>query len=181
VESSPPEFLADLPLATGLTYNPATVIEAVNRLAAIGMEGALEALRNALASGASVEGALLVARVVFVPVDEATPLPSLELGRADVDEAKAAAHFPLFPIALQGDIPFLMVAGYYMGGETDPSRYLSWCDEHCRMREPLRPDDDPLGAAAALCTSDEWAALELPPSHVEMIRDQAARLADSRQ
>ena len=167
----------DLPRAAGLTYDPRPVIDAVNRLAAAGAERALAELRDAAAGAPSAEGPLLVARAAFVPA-AAEPPPRLELGRPDVDEATATRHFPLFPLALQDDIPFLLVTGYQLGGETDPAAYLDWCERHGRLREPLRPGD-PLAAAEALIGSGAWASLGLPPSHAEMIREQARRLAAS--
>jgi hypothetical protein len=167
----------DLPRAAGLTYDPRTVIEAVNLLAAGGTERALAELRGAVEAGAPADGPLLVARVAFVPAEPGTPLPRLELGRPDVDEEVATRHFPLFPIALDRDIPFLLVTGYQLGGETDAGAYLDWCERHGRLREPLRPADDPPAAAEALLGSEAWAALALPASHAEMIREQARRLA----
>jgi hypothetical protein len=177
VASSPLEA-AGLPPAEGFTYDPAIVIDAVNRLVETGMGPALEALRGAQRPGASPDGILLVARVAFVPVDPG-PLPRLELGRSDVDEERATRAFPLFPIALSGDVPFLIVAGYMLGGETDAGGYLDWCERHCRMREPLRPHDDPLAAAAELIESPEWAAAGLPGGYDRMVTEQAARLASA--
>jgi hypothetical protein len=176
--SSSLEDLAAVPLAAGLVYDPRTVIEPVNRLAEVGKAEALRALRSAADSLAPVEGPLLVARVAFVAAEDAGPAPRLELGKADVDEESATRHFPLFPIALEGDIPFLLVAGYYLGGETDPMAYLAWCEAHGRLRGPLHPAADPLAAADALCRSDAWAAAGLPASHADMVRGQAQRLAE---
>jgi len=167
----------ELPRAAGLTYDPRTVIDAVNRLAAAGPERAVAELRDAVAVGVPADGPLLVARAAFVPVEPGASLPRLELGRPDVDEETASRHFPLFPLALQDDIPFLLVTGYQLGGEPDPGAYLDWCGREGRLREPLQPGDDPPGAAEALIGSEAWAALGVPESHAEMIREQARRLA----
>ena len=176
--TSSPLEAADLPAAEGFTYNPASVIDAVNRVVEMGVGPALEALRGAQRPGASPEGILLVARVAFVPV-EPGPLPRLEFGRADLDEEQATRAFPLFPVALSRDIPFLIVAGYMLGGETDAGGYLDWCERHCRMREPLRPHEDPLAAATDLIESPEWAAAGLPSGYDRMVQDQAARVASA--
>lgn len=171
------EDLAAVPVAAGLVYDPHTVIEPVNRLAELGKAEALRVLRSAADSLAPVEGPLLVARAAFVPRDDDGSPPGLRLGRADVDEERASREFPLFPIAFERDIPFLLVAGYQLGGETDPAPYLDWCEAHADLRGPLHPDPDPLAAAEALCASAAWAAAGLPASHADMLRGQAQRLA----
>jgi hypothetical protein len=177
MDSSPPEYVLELPSASGLTYNPLTMIQAVNSLVQMGMEGALAVLRNARDAGVPPEGVLLVARVAFVPIDDEMPLPRLELGQAEVDDARAVQYFPLFPVALYCAIPFLIIVGYNLGGETNTSHYLDWCEQRCRLRELLQPSGDPLDAADGLRNSDEWAALGLPASHSQMIMAQALRLA----
>lgn len=159
----------------GYTFDPAALARAVNALVALDHAAALRQLRDEEASGTPAERILLTARVAFDPPPGGGPLPRLDLGAPDIEPGPADAGFDRFPMALAGDLPFLLVGGYILGGEVAASPYLAWCQANATLRAPLRPVADPLAAVDQLLASDAWRGLGAPASHGTMLRAQALR------
>lgn len=172
---------------SGLNFNPTTLVKTINCLYGLGFEGAVDVLvRYCRLSRESMrvykpENALLVARLLFLPRDDKQVLPELFLGRADIDEPEAHDVFPLFPLHLFSDLPFLLVGGYLMGGEAQPPlEYIIWYEQNGIMRtNPLVPDDNPLKAVDVFLGSGSWRDLKPEQRHYWMLRTQALRAVSS--
>ncbi len=119
-----------------------------------------------------------MARVLFPGDERGSPPPDLHLGVADLGPPQDETDFPLFPVAVQRDLPFVLVGGYRAGGELDWAAYLDWCGRRGAMLErPLQPPADPLAAAEELIASEAWRRLEADEAHETMLREQALRAA----
>ncbi len=175
-----------LPGFNGQTFNPVTLIKAVNELYRQGSQKAVDillrycSLADQDAAAYYPENALLVARLVFIPA-KADALPELLLGRPDWEPPPSAGIAPLFPLYLYKDLPLLLVGGYSRGGEGLPaSDYIRACANACTLRlAPLQPTDRPLADVDAFLNSPTWKALGGDDSHAAMLRLQTLRAISS--
>jgi hypothetical protein len=154
----------------GLDFDPVRLIRAVNALQPLGKERALKALREyvRLAEGLAFEDCfkyqidgyrvLPIARLLFE-----NP-PPFVLGAGDVPPP-AGREWPLFPMALVQDVPFMLVSGYMLAGKAQSAQeYLRLLQGSIR-EAPLSPRASALEAADDLTQSDAWKALHLGPGN----------------
>lgn len=176
----------------GLEFSSVRLIRAVNALQPLGKEKALKALwaYYRLARDLSVGDRrkhhtdeyriLPIVHLLF----ESPPggMPGFILGAGDVAAPEVRA-WPLFPIALVQDVPFMMVSGYMLAGMPQDAA------DHLRLKlgpirpAPLAPQVTPLEAADELTQSEGWNALHLPPGELGRkrwhVRGQALRAVSS--
>jgi hypothetical protein len=166
----------------GLEFDPRRLIRAVNSLQALGREKALNALwaYDRLARGLTLEE-----RAKY-QVDEYRILPIVRLlferstgpfrlGDGDVAALDSDA-WPLFPLALVQDVPFMMVSGYMLAGR--PQRASEHLAQNLGpLRAPLAPRVTPLEAADELIGSAAWKSLRLGPGNEGRKRWQVRRQA----
>jgi hypothetical protein len=139
----------------GRRHDPVALARTVNRLVLLPLgqteETLRELARHAARGQAEPDDVLLVCRALFLPVAEGR-LPELRVGRPQPDPGELAQRLPAYPIAVELDVPFLLVTGFLLGGEAEsPADHLERCLRTCvRRNRPLRPADDPLQAAGAL-------------------------------
>jgi hypothetical protein len=123
----------------------------------------------------------LVARLMFLPDEGGPPLPALSLGRPDVPLPAPDADFPFLPLVLVGDLPFLCVGGYRVGGAFNLEGWFRQVATAGVLRcDPLVPDRSPVDAVDALITDARWQRLTSDPyrSRLEnMVRAQSLRAA----
>ncbi len=141
----------------GAAYDPLAVIRAVNALQPLGREKAIAAIAEYLRISSSFEnpgreGAFLVMRCLF---DVPTPpghMPPMMVGAGSPAPPTDATLLPRFPIAIRGDIPFMLVGGYALGGMPEqPEHHLDYFRKHGVVRSArLRPLDDPLALVDGL-------------------------------
>jgi hypothetical protein len=169
--------LASLTGFSGHRHDPAALIRAVNHLREFGRNQTLALLQElADSTPPGPESALLVARVLFPRSSSGAPPPELRLGAPDMGPPLDPADFPLFPVAVHREIPFVLVGGYRLGGEWDPATYLDWVRrEGLILDRPLIPTLDPLEAVEELIASEAWRRLNPDPAHDAMLREQARR------
>jgi len=149
----------------GARFDPRPLIRAVNALQPLGKDRALAAISEYLRvtspyEDGGYEGTLLVLRTLFDVPDAEGGLPPLLVGAPSPAAPDDPALLPRFPLLLAGDIPFLAVRGYMLGGEAQPpGQHVEYYREHGTIRTaPLRPVDDPLGALEeALRPLSVWA------------------------
>jgi hypothetical protein len=172
------EVLAQACRLSFADYHPRRVIDAVNALVPLGKEDALAALNSQLArqgpDAGAEEGLFLVLRVLFVvPVDPGHQ-PPMRLGGTAPPPPSEPARLPHFPLVLIDDVPLLMIAGYALGGDTEPvSVHLAHYAAHGTIREsPLRPTHDADWALARF-TATYTVAYDRAPSSDELARIQA--------
>jgi len=159
----------------GLGFDPTALIRAVNALHSMGRERALLALR---------EYCILAKRMTYeearkYSVDEYRILPIVQvlfesprgwmppfvLGGPDVD-SPGTDLWPLFPLAVVQDVPFMVVSGYFLAGVPQEA------EDHLRINlgplrsAPLSPRLTALEAADELTHSAAWKALKLQPGNV---------------
>lgn len=176
---------AVVPALDGEAFDPAAAIRGVNRLVALGRDAALEELRaqaRSVRAGAEAAGVIVLCRLAFVPPPGAA-LPPLLIGVPDLAlPAGTEADWPLFPLALVDDVPFLLVRDYVLGGLAEtPAEHVEACAHAGEARaEPLRPGSPP-AALEELLRSEAWRRLAAANDGAEataaMLQRQALRAA----
>ncbi|MDB5339731.1 MAG: hypothetical protein JWN70_5350 [Planctomycetaceae bacterium] len=157
--------------ATGLD-----VIRAVNALQRLGKEQALARLEEYLAwtsirppfdrrRSAYDEPKIVfwIVRLLFEPADPArrNPSPAIAVFLLDND-SRDQSLWPLEPLELINDIPFMVGHGTFFGGQEEhPASHIEWVRRNSIMRTtPLIPSQSPLAAAEALLTSPKFRRLD---------------------
>ena len=147
------------------TYDPGTVIEAVNALVPLGKAGALAALEAFLGKQDLAkdphQGLFLVLRVLF----EAAAHPPMRLGGSRPAPPSPSASLPRFPIMIVDDVPLMLVAGYTLRGLPEPvASHVTYYRKHGTLRAaPLAPSSGP-DRMAAYARQYEAAYHAAPPA-----------------
>ena len=168
------ELVHKSPLNQGYEFNPLALIRAVNGLHSLGKEQALAVLRRyfeLIELIADIERSweyninpkriFLIARLLFVRNDSNPQMPKLLLGLPDVEPSSKDNSWPLFPLAIERQIPFFMVQGYSIGGRgASPLPHLDYCQQQCQLRhQPLEPETSPIVAVESLLASERFKRL----------------------
>jgi hypothetical protein len=177
------ELIRLLPGFSGLRFNPRVLIAAVNHLQSVGREESLKTLRDywtiarQTPEHSNPDNILLIALILFVCPDEQKEDLHLLLGQPDLEEPEDLTLFPLFPLCIYQGIPFCLISGYRIGGETQPPiEYVESCSHHCELRsEPLIPINNPLASVDDFLASESWRSLNPDSWHYRMLRLQALR------
>ena len=148
--------MADTDLLRGLhgfdgrRHDPLALAASVNRLVAL-PSGQAEQTMWRLARQADADNVLLLCRTLFVPA-VGGHLPELRVGLGLPDPGELVQRLPAYPIAVELDVPFLLVAGFLRGGEAEPSAdHLERCLRTCVLRDrPLWPASDLRRAVSSL-------------------------------
>lgn len=163
--------------------DPTALIRAVNELHALGKQQALDALRRYVElapdgrffndelpfDAANIDQgdynvAFWIIRLLFEPAQAGTRIPQPALGAAVPSPAESdKTLWPLFPIEVVDDIPFMIAQGWNLGGVPErPSSHIKWAERYGVLRDaPLRPADDPLAAAERLLSLPKTQRLKL--------------------
>lgn len=164
------QIINGAPCHNQLHFNSAKLVRAVNHLAALGKTDAIQELRQFLKMARDshhdplgrVEenidtsdntSVFLIVRLLFEPAKPGDELPPiLTIPFAPIPPVADRALWPLHPLALQNDVPFLLVVDGAMGGQPQPpGEHVDWAEQHGRIRStPLRPMDNPMIAAERL-------------------------------
>ncbi len=144
-------------------YNPRTVIRAVNALLPLGKEKALATIEEFLRvasdwHNSGRDGVFLVLHTLFEVPNEPGYMPRMFVGAPSPPEPKDRKLLPRFPIAIEGDIPLLIVDGYSLNGYPEPPElHVKYFREHGTLRaEPLAPAAEPFQALDRLVRSRRW-------------------------
>ena len=162
------------PKVNGQEFNPVSLIKAVNGLRVLGKERALEVLRcyYKLAGYSGMADTdfekrqtydlderrlFLILRILFVRKDGNPKMPELGLGMPSFWPKEDDTNWPLFPLTLENDIPFMLINGYTLAGVPEsPLSHIEYCEKYCTIREkPLQPADNPLVVVESLINSSE--------------------------
>ncbi|MGV0025331.1 hypothetical protein [Phormidesmis priestleyi] len=185
------ELVQRSPRIQGLSFNPVALIRSVNGLWQVGREQALTALQRyfELATGdyrqqydLDEQRIFLILRLLFVQVD-GSKMPPLLIGLPDVAPPDDD-RFPLFPLAIVTQVPFLLVQGYMLGGlPQSPLEQLENCRQYGQLRsQPLIPES-PIAAVESLLALAPYSQLapEALTWYQGMLYQQALRsLRDTR-
>jgi hypothetical protein len=165
------QFINGAPTLLARHDGPVGLIRAVNHLHGLGKKEAMAALRayrelSARGSwrcsepdpaNSDLADSLVIFSIVRLlfepPIDEdAKSVKEYRFAMCPKPLTKEEKAWPLFPFALQDDLPFhLDSAQFGSGGWIDPSVILDWAEKYGKLRaKPLRPGDNPLLAAEAL-------------------------------
>jgi hypothetical protein len=177
----------------GDAFDPAKLVRAVNGLQPLGKDKAIKELRQFLEiaprhhSGnrdpANIDTAdrhcvYWIVRLLFEPMDPKGELPAMTFGQMfPLNYETGKQGWPLFPLALKDDVPFLLMSGSAIGGGhyKQPEWHLQWVEEHGRVRrELLLPADDPLATADAVLATPQARRVH-DPDFETMLHRQALR------
>jgi hypothetical protein len=103
----------------------------------------------------------LIIRLLFVRRDGDARMPQMYIGSTAPSVPGDGTDWPLFPLAVRGDIPFFIADGYMLGGQPEsPLRHLEYSGLYCTIRDkPLTPTQSPIEAIEELYGTKEWQAL----------------------
>lgn len=154
----------------GQTYNPVTVIRAVNVLQPLGKQKALAAVEEYLrvVGLENRDNMFCVLLTLFELPKDPGYLPMPALGGPEPQPVEDRRRIPRFPVLLQDDIPFLGTSGYMLAGlpEHPSSQLLPYLHENGRIRQsPLAPTTRPIEAAESVLRSSPWQDQSDPPRH----------------
>jgi len=169
--------------------NSVALIRAVNALQRLGKAKALATLEKYVKLTDTFgyiddqEVVFWIIRVLFEPIrlDDRIPNPAIAVCLVDRDSADAA-NWPLDPMAVVDDIPFMV--GERIGGSgmpEPPSAHVEWARRHGVVRdEPLKPTTNPILVAEAILRSQRFKQLadDLRGQARHLIRSQALAMLD---
>lgn len=127
-------------------YDPARVVRAVNALHVLGKERALDEVASWQRGHRDAQGLFWVLRVLFdLPAGQA--FPPVRIGQPNLPPPADPAALPRFPILIVRDTPFLVVAGYDLGGLPEAvDAHVAFFRAHGVLRDrPLAPPGSPAG------------------------------------
>lgn len=158
-----------VPPLAGWEFNPAALLWVVNSLQARGVDEAtgmvlaqaiaIDRAEQSVEDGYAALGRLyLVARLLWCPAPPHRAWPVLQLGRPDVDLPPPDALWPLLPVVLSQDVPFLLVGGYKAGGALLAAHesikiLLAMAQWRSQL---LLPQSSPMAAMQNLVASQLW-------------------------
>jgi hypothetical protein len=153
-------------------FDPAAAITAANRVIRAGPD-APGLLRQWVNQAARIEEAMAVVIATCIAV---APVPVY--GRPSIFRPDGPL-LPHHPFVVCGDVPFLPSDALEVGGAMmAPADFIEACFRHgALLKSPLVPQD-PVHAAIALISSQEWIGLIVPDMATRaswMVRLQAAR------
>jgi hypothetical protein len=144
--------------------NGVDLIRAVNALQRLGKQQALATLEEYVEATNSYDYSgeqdivFWIIRCLFEPIrlDERIPIPAIAV------HLEESANWPLNPIAIVDDIPFMIGMQIGMGGAPEPpSAQIKWARRHGVVRDrPLKPTANPLLAARAILGSQAFLQLD---------------------
>jgi hypothetical protein len=149
--------------------NGVDLIRAVNALQPLGKERALATLEKYVeltqGSGQFFDQDIVfwIISVLFEPIRLDCRIPSPGIAVFLVDRRSVEAmKWPLNPMAVYGDVPFMVGRRIELGGQPEaPSAHIRWARLHGVIREdPLVPTGNPLAAAEAILGSRRFKVLD---------------------
>jgi hypothetical protein len=125
----------------------------------------------------------LVLRTMFDVPDKPGYGPEMWVGAPHPSAPPDKKLIPRFPVALEADIPLLLVHGYALAGEPQgPEEHVDYYRQHGRLRaHPLHPTNKPMDALTALASSPAWKTLakDDEENYLDLLRHEILNLLDS--
>ena len=147
-------------------FNPAKLVRAVNHLVPLGKEKAVSELREFMKIACRDQWiarrieenidtsdstcVFLIVRLLFECDPESEKWPHIAtVPFLPTPEKEDEAFWPMYPVHMEGDLPFLLVRWGALGGAPDePERHVDWAEKHGRIRTTLlKPSVNPIAAA----------------------------------
>jgi hypothetical protein len=156
------DLLSRVRFHTGTAWHdPGPLIRAVNALQPLGKEKALAAIEEYLRCAGHLrgEGVFFVLRTLFDVPSEPGYLPGIyDRGQADHRGPADPKLLPRFPIALEGDIPFLIMgpAEWEGPGFPTPEKEIPYFRRLALRSKPLNPTTRPFAAIDELTGWPRW-------------------------
>jgi hypothetical protein len=174
--------------------NGMALVRAVNGLHKLGKQQALAALREYVElAGANWNGekpvdpanietgdhncVFWIIRSLFEPARAGTRIPKPAIGYLGPPKEDQML-WPLFPIELVDDVPFMVANGWSLEGVGEhPASHIEWAESYGVLRaEPLRPADDPMAVADRLLSLPKYRRLWVNDLSGREIKLQAWRM-----
>ena len=176
------------PKPKAIGFDPISLIKAVNHLRDLGFDEAIRRLRiyhdltmKARSFNAQYDldnqRLFLIIRLLFIRKDGNPRMPRIGLGATMPREPDDLYdNWPLFPLAVRGDIPFFMVNGYILRGLPEsPLIHIKYCQKNCIVRKkPMAPSLSPIQAVKNIYCTKEWQAI-FTSRDKDKLRSQAMR------
>lgn len=161
------------PAFMGPAFAPVSLIASVNHLRQLGADEAVRRLRIYHDLAVPLNGdrrwrfdldeqrLFLILRLLFIRKDGDPRMPRIMIGAISPSVRDDDPNWPLFPLVVCGDIPFLFVTTIILGGQPEsPLRHIDYCQATCVLRaQPLTPSISPIEAAEQLYGTKEWSQL----------------------
>jgi hypothetical protein len=197
----------EAPKLKGYDFDPRRLLRSAAGLHPLGAEGVLRAceayerLVNARTGDEDIEivraaykratrydleeqRIFLVLRALFIRKDGTEGVPPARVGDPGVPVDAAHAAFPLFPLAIEGGVPFFLTGGYMLFGKAESplERVAEVRKAHVLRPRPPVPSILPTEAADRLTSSKEWIRVfgeKRPHFSAGLVRAQALRALSS--
>ena len=180
------------PSVDGEKFNPVMLVRAVNRLHALGKEKAIKEMREYLKIAGDWYSAernpadidtsdhqclFLIIRLLFRPADPTEKRPHMWIGQLVPSPPIGDLAWPLFPLEVQDDVPFLVTSGADLIGRPEhPKSHVDWAEKYGQLRtRPLHPGDNPLLSVDELLARPKAKHLLGNWRYTDMVRRQAWR------
>lgn len=188
-----PRELRLIDLASGWPFSDADgvkVIRAVNALRPLGKKRSLKLLQEYTESLSNtfddVEIVFWIIRILFEPADVRKQIPSpaiavyFDSGDKGNSISKYSILWPLDPIELSHDVPFMLGRQIGMGGRPEhPMSHIAWAVKFGVLRETALVPENPLLAAERLLSSKKFK--RIPQSQwsnkIDHVRKQAIAMS----
>lgn len=125
----------------------------------LGFADAVQVLSDMARSSSDGQQVFLLCRVLFEEKDK-LEFRGPMIGAADFFEGTSYDDWPREPVALVGNIPFVIVKGYILTGSPElPESYLDYCMKNCRWTSTqyhMPSVAEMRGALAKLLQSGKW-------------------------
>ena len=191
------ELIHQSPSPASAGFDPFALIAAVNGLHSLGKTEALRVLKAycdlATAGDQDMrfkydldeQRIFLILRLLFVPKDGTSEMPPLNIGGRVPPLRVGANAWPLFPLAVQGNIPFFMIDGHILAGVPEsPLVHLEYCKNKCILRpDLLMPISSADEAVRQMVESERWKNLfawqpSLEARCKQLLQEQALRVQE---
>lgn len=171
-------------------WNPVMLVRAVNHLHSLGKTKAIAELREFMKIAgdgwtkrdpgdietADYQCVFPIVRLLFEPQNASESVPWMRIGAMlPMPRGEDQSLWPLFPLAIQDDLPFILINGVTLGGYPQhPYVHVDWAEKNGRLRaKPLRPADDPIASVERLARLPQTRRLFNDDWHYALLRRQA--------
>jgi hypothetical protein len=154
-----PDSLTELPDWQIGVFRVDPYIRTASKLQALGKDRAINYLVQFAKTRACENQVIVLSRMLFMPKGQ-EEFRSAGIGAADFFGGTNNKDWPLAPITLIDDIPFLITFGYSLRGKRESAEsYVKYCTEKCawsKVEYKLKTEKEKQAALGKLLASPKW-------------------------